>query len=265
MMEIHDHPRFPAFLRNLTTDALEAMWEFGNSYRAILSVLHNGLSDSGEVPNSVVDLCSGGGGPWLAVARQLKDEYGMTVSVCLTDRYPNLDAFARLRERAMSEGSQIDYSSLPVDAILVPDELRGFRTMFSSFHHFGPEQARAVLSNAAQAGQGIGVFEVAQRNVKTLLAVCFTPLLVLLLTPRIRPFRWSRLVWTYLLPVIPFVIGYDGVVSCLRTYSIEELRELVDVRDLIDGLEGYQWRIGEARTGFLPVTYLVGTPRGKDV
>jgi len=34
--EIHDHPRFPTFLRDLVTDALESLWAFGNTYRSIL-------------------------------------------------------------------------------------------------------------------------------------------------------------------------------------------------------------------------------------
>jgi hypothetical protein len=36
-------------------------------------------------------------------------------------------------------------------------------------------------------------------------------------TPWIRPFRWSRLLWTYVVPIIPAVLLFDGIVSCLRT------------------------------------------------
>ena len=254
LTEIHDHPRFPAVLRNLTTDALEALWEFGNSYRPILGVLHDSLKNAGQEPVKVADLCSGGGGPWLAISRQLKEEYRLEVDVCLTDRYPNAEAFERVRGKAMAADIRIEFSPLPIDATWVPDTLPGFRTIFSAFHHFGPEQARSVLSGAVASGRGIGIFEVARRGARTMLTVCLTPLLVLWLTPRMRPFRWSRLLWTYVLPVVPFVIGYDGVVSCLRTYSLAELRELVE------GLGGYNWQTGEARTGFLPVTYLVGQP-----
>jgi len=42
----------------------------------------------------------------------------------------------------------------------VPAELKGLRTMFTSFHHFLPEEARAVLQNAVDAGEGIGIFEI---------------------------------------------------------------------------------------------------------
>ena len=49
------------------------------------------------------------------------------------------------------------------------------------------------------------------------------PLAVLVLTPAVRPFRWSRLFWTYLVPVLPPPILFDGVVSCLRVYTPEEM------------------------------------------
>jgi len=39
----------------------------------------------------------------------------------------------------------------------VPDELTGFRTIFSAFHHFRPEEARAVVADAAHQRQGIAV------------------------------------------------------------------------------------------------------------
>ena len=72
-----------------------------------------------------------------------------------------------------------------------------------------------------------------------------------------RPFRWSRLLLTYLFPVIPTVAFIDGVVSCLRTYTPDELRELARS---VDGATGYDWTAGHAGGGPIPMTYLVGTP-----
>ncbi|HXM61951.1 MAG TPA: hypothetical protein VN950_13935, partial [Terriglobales bacterium] len=75
----------------------------------------------------------------------------------------------------------------------------------------------------------------------------------------IRPFRWSRLLWTYLIPVIPLVLLFDGVVSCLRTYRPQELREMVE--KLKPPSCQYQWEIGELAGGKMPVTYLIGYPK----
>ena len=190
----------------------------------------------------------------MALIRQLKEKYRLQVRVRLTDKYPNTEAFERIAERSLAAGVEVGFATESVDAINVPEREDGFRTIFSAFHHFGPTDARELLRNAALSGRGIGVFEVARRGLKTFVVLCFTPILLLWLTPGIRPFRWSRIFWTYILPVVPFVIGYDGWVSCFRTYSQAELRELVR------GIEGYKWHIGEARSGFLPVTYIVGYP-----
>jgi len=143
-----------------------------------------------------------------------------------------------------------------VDAMKVPEELQGLRTMFTSFHHFPPEEARAIIQDAVDAGRGIGIFELPRRALSTILLTFGFVLLLFVGTPWIRPFRWSRLLWTYLIPLVPFALLFDGVVSCLRTYRPEELREMVG------GLSGseYQWEIGEASGGASPITYLVGSP-----
>ena len=84
------------------------------------------------------------------------------------------------------------------------------------------------------------------------------PLLALLLTPLIRPWRRSRIFWTYVIPAIPLVLCIDGVVSCLRTYEPDELLALAAA------LHGptYRWQAGRAASPLSPigVTYLVGLP-----
>jgi hypothetical protein len=49
---------------------------------------------------------------------------------------------------------------------------------------------------------------------------------------------------------------FDTVVSCLRIYSVTELR------DLTTGLDRYRWDIGTVRGKTVPiwVTYLIGGP-----
>jgi hypothetical protein len=251
LFEIHDHPWFPAFLRDLVTDALQALWDFSNSYKPILPLLRNVLSTVGR--KEVLDLCSGGGGPWFRLVCDFENEQHFPISVCLTDKYPNEEAF----EKALSSSNlKIGFDLRSVPATEVPADLRGFRTMFSSFHHFQAIDARKVLANAVERSKGIAIFEMARREPKTMLAVCFIPFVILFLTPRICPFRWSRLLWTYGVPVVPFVLWFDGWMSCLRAYSQEELSDLV--RSLPE--ENYRWELGTQCGGFLPVTYLIGYP-----
>jgi hypothetical protein len=252
LLEIEDQPWCPRAVRDGATDYLQHVVALTKPYAPIVERLCQALRRPGA--RSVIDLCSGGGGPWPWLQPALTAE-GVEVSVYLTDRYPNLEAFHQAKSR--SKG-QVRFSPDSVDASHVPGDFRGFRTLFTSFHHFRPAEARAILRDAVAAGEGIGVFEVTQRSAKALLLTALSPLIVLLITPMVRPFRWSRLFWTYLVPLIPAVVLFDGLVSCLRTYTPAELREMI--ADL--GQTGYEWQIGEeyGEKSPVPVTYLIGYP-----
>ena len=153
------------------------------------------------------------------------------------------------------------YSTRPLESAAatdVPAELQGVRTMFCSFHHFRPEVAHRILTDACDKGRAIGVFEGTAHNVPAILVTLTAPLAVLVTTPFIRPFRWGRLIFTYPIPIVPLLCLWDGLVSCLRSYSAHELGELV--RDLES--ESYAWELGELRFPRTPVNvaYLIGWP-----
>jgi hypothetical protein len=251
-IELHDEPWFPSSLRNNVTDALQFGLSLLKAYAPIAPLLL-GVLDSTK-SHSIVDLCSGGGGPWLDLSRQFRTDT-QVFRILLTDRYPNLKAFQNVRLASIND---VAFYPDSVDAMKVPGELRGFRTMFTSFHHFRPEEARAILQNAVDARQGIGIFEITRRSPSSLALMFPWALMLFVFTPLIRPFRWSRLLCTYVLPIIPFVLLFDGVVSCLRTYQTQELREMVKN---LSGIE-YQWEVGEHSRGLgiMPITYLVGHP-----
>jgi hypothetical protein len=244
--EIHDQPWFPGFLRDLTTEALEAVWNESHTYRPIAGKLRAAVAQSGA--EQIVDLCAGGGGPWLGLYDDVAD--GRPLRVWLTDLYPNV----RLLRARLPDG--LVASSEPVDATAVPDELRGFRTIFSSFHHFDPAAARAILEDAFQRREGIGIFEGARRSPVTLALVAGVSLVAVRCALEARPVRAQRIVWTCLLPVVPAMLWVDGILSCLRSYSMDDLRELTDGLAAPD----YRWEIGEARGARVPVRYLLGMP-----
>ena len=248
LIEIHEQSWFPSSLRDLATDALQFGFNLLNVYARVGPLVQKALDGTGK--RSVVDLCSGGGGPWFELSQTLRGESGL--QIWLTDLYPNPRAVENVRSVS---GNYIRYYPDPVDAAKVPRGLAGFRTMFTSFHHFPPEAARATLQDAVDAGEGIGVFEITKRSPSTVAIALAWVLMLFFCTPWIRPFRWSRLFWTYLVPVIPAVLVCDGIVSCLRTYRTQELQEISE-----RVTTGYQWEIGET-AGVLPVTYLIGCPR----
>ncbi|MGA7525520.1 MAG: class I SAM-dependent methyltransferase [Acidobacteriaceae bacterium] len=250
--EIHDQPWFPAPLRDRVTEALEAVWNGNRTYHPIASRLREAVRHSGA--RQIVDLCSGGGGPWLGLYPEVAD--GQPLTVWLTDLYPNAILAGDLAAD-LAIHSPLRARAQPVDARAVPADLPGFRTLFSSFHHFGPDSARAMLADAFTHRQGIGIFEAARCTPWTLLAVNAVPLLGLREAARARPVRFRRLFWTFLVPVVPATLWLDGLLSCLRSYS------LADMAELTHGLtaDDYAWQIGEAHGGRVPIRYLIGQPR----
>jgi hypothetical protein len=253
-LEFHDQEWFPKSLRDYVTDALQFVLSLGGIYRPIVPRLNEAIQASGA--ERVVDLCSGGGGPWLWLYKLLGEKSGGSMEVCLTDKYPNIPAFESAQQATCR---RLTFFSQPVDAANLPPELCGFRTIFTSFHHFRPEEAVAILQNAVDNRQGIGVFEAARRHPLTILMTTLMPLGGFVGALFIRPFGLSRFFWSCVIPVIPFVLYFDGVVSCLRAYSQKELLKLVEnVKS-----ENYVWEVGEQSGGLAPVTYLVGYPRGR--
>lgn len=253
LIEIEDQPWCPAPIRDGGTDYLQITQELADLFGPIAPKLAQAVKRTGA--HQVVDLCSGGAGPWHRLRASLARE-GADVDVRLTDLHPNVDAFSRAEQKS---GGRIVGERRSVDATAVPDDLSGFRTIFNGFHHFKPELGRAILADAVKRRAGIGIFEAVERTPLSILQILPATLAVLLLTPFIRPFRWSRLLLTYVVPAIPALVLFDGTVSCLRVYSPEELRALVEEL----GDTGYDWDIGQvkSRSGPGRLTYLIGVPK----
>jgi hypothetical protein len=249
--EIHDQPWFPSFLRDQVTGDLQTLLNIGKPYCGIVPQLREAIEQTGA--DRLLDLCSGAGGPWPWLADALARN-GLRVCVDLSDKYPNAGARSRVKRLSTS----LNYRDQSVDATRVPRELAGFRTLFTSFHHFPPPQAREILRDAVNSRQGIGVFEIPGRRPLTLLLLPLVLIADILVLPFLRPRPLAHLLWRWLIPVVPLVLLFDGIVSCLRAYSPRELRELTS------GLsgDGYRWEIGCVKRGFfsLPITFLVGYP-----
>ena len=177
----------------------------------------------------------------------------------LTDAFPNAAAYARVERQ--TAGRVRGYPE-PVDATSVPPALGGFRTMFTALHHFPPPRAQAILADAVRRGEGIAVFEMTTRSILDVLAMLLFAAFFLVASPWIRPFRLSRLFWTYLIPVLPLAVLVDAVVSSLRSYTPRELRALADAATREGQTAAYRWDAGIVCTvlAAAPVTYLIGAP-----
>ena len=254
LVELEDLAWFPKTIRDLATDYLQFVEDRFGIHEPVVPILGEVLREAGT--QRVVDLCSGGVGPWVGLERDLRAA-GIPVEVTLTDKFPHLEAFRRAKR---STEGRLGYTKTSIDAMEVPPELDGVRTVFNAFHHFRPTDARRVLGNAVAANEAIAIFEIPDRTLFSVLSILIcTPWAVVISTLFMRPFRLKRLLFTYLLPGVPLICVWDGVVSQLRAYTPRELRALGDEVDS----ERYEWKSGRVRVGRSPlhVTYLTGVPR----
>lgn len=259
LFEFEDLPWFPSVLRELMTDHLSFMAERAQRlYEDFAQKLYGVLLSRGE--RTLVDLCSGGGGPAWTLAGLLRNRHGYPVKILLTDLYPNRE---RLQRRKDLRAGEMDFCPDSVDATRVPSSVSGFRLLCNSFHHFRQDAARALLTDAVSQGRGIAVIELLDRSLAGLSRVLFLSGMVFLATPFIRPLRLSRFLFTYVIPAVPLFILWDGVVSCLRVYSPDELRALTASLSRPDGAPDYEWEIGQIEVPRMPgrMTFLIGQPR----
>jgi hypothetical protein len=250
--EFHDLAWFPTLLRDALTEWLRVLWAHIDANRVIAPVMAELLQKSHAT--QVVDLCSGGSGPLLGIQQEF-EAAGWNFKAVITDKYPNVDA---MEETQVKSKGSIQARLSPVDASDVPRDLGGLRTLFNAFHHFRRPLAQAILRDAYLARQPIGIFEIPNRGFSGL-AFSFigTFVGVLLLAPRMQPRRPIWLVLTYLVPVIPFIVGWDGWVSHLRAYTPAEMMAMVS-----DFSQSYCWEVRTlpVQNGRFIVTCLLGLP-----
>lgn len=252
--EFEDQAWFPGMIREYMTDFLSHMGGWSTiPYAPFTERLAAVMQRTGDA--QVVDLCSGGGGPAVMIARELRERLERPVEVVLTDLYPSASRHEHARG-AFPDWVQFDARA--VDARSVPADLTGFRLVCNGFHHLKPEQARECLLDAVRQRRGVALVELARRTPLSVVQVMLGTLTQLAVTPFIKPFRWSRLLFTYAVPVVPLCTLWDGVVSCLRVYDPDELKQLVSALPESD----YRWECGRVRVPRLPaqLTYLIGAP-----
>lgn len=251
LFEFEDQSWFPSYIRNYLTDFLEFLFVNFALYKPVINLIENILPTTAD--KQIIDLCSGGAGPITQIQKYLKEKGNHNLKIILTDKYPNLDKFKHIKKKLNGE---INYIEDSIDATNVPSELKGVRTLFTSFHHFSEEMGKKILKDAYNKKVAIAIFEAMDRSWYSLFLTLPLPLFVLLFTPFIKPFKLSRLFWTYIIPATPLVVLWDGIISVFRIYNPQELLDLTK-----DYNNNYHWKFGKIKTTMnSKIVYLIGTP-----
>lgn len=253
LFEFEDFSWFPNWLRKSLTRLIIVMHRLLNTDKELAEKLSEIIQESEQ--KNIVDLCSGSGGPMPNVLSILSEKYGLEgLNLTLTDLYPNLEAAVRISD----ENNNITYQTTPVDASDVDPKLNGLRTMICSFHHMDKLTARKILEDAYANKQAIFTLEISDNSFPKWLWWISIPInfiMCFFITPFVKPLTWYQLFFTYIIPIIPVFYAWDGAVSNARTYTLEDLDQL------LEGLESsnYRWEKGIIK-GKSKKLFLAGIP-----
>ncbi|KAI0477361.1 hypothetical protein GGR56DRAFT_404677 [Xylariaceae sp. FL0804] len=175
---------------------------------------------------------------------------GAAAKFILTDLHPHKTAW----DAAARNSPHLSYVEQPVDATDAPMGLirdlvqneRVFRLFNLAFHHFDDELARRILRNTVETSDGFGIFELQSRDPSSVLTCCLFGVFIMLLAP---VFYWHSphiLFFVWCLPIVPFVLVFDGVVSALRTRTPDEVEALLRTCGA-KGADSWVIRSGEER------------------
>ena len=253
LFEFEDLRWFPASIRKGGTDYLRYFLDKTGFYDVAAPLLIDQLEKSGQ--SQIFDLCSGGGGAIQSLHRELVRLGGSGITITLSDKYPNTEAFNHIKKES---GNAISYLKEPVDATSIPTSQQGILTMFTAMHHFEPAILKKILQNAAAQNKSVSFFDGGDKNFLAVAGILFfQPVSFLLLTPFFRPFSLKRLLFTYLLPAIPLMTMWDGIVSVTRLYHPDQLLAIAR-----EAVPDYNWSSGTLKNKIgMKVTYLQGRPQ----
>ncbi|KAL7951625.1 hypothetical protein V8C42DRAFT_12852 [Trichoderma barbatum] len=267
LFEIDDQSWFPAFLRSRIQDALTIAWNSNTPLqpqspaRIAASTLIRQLGDSLS-SYTFIDFCAGGGGPTPAIQQAINSHLSAQdeppVDFILTDLHPNIAAW----ESIVQKSPRITYERQPVDAGNAPKHLierqdgkKVMRLFNLSFHHFDDALARRVLKDAVDTSHGFAIIELQDRSFASAISVLMLGVGAIGVAPFLA---WKRkslaiFVFSWIIPVFPFVLVFDGLISCLRTRTPGEIESLL--RGC--GADTSSWETRSGRSKFIwPCGYL---------
>ncbi|KAK1067731.1 hypothetical protein LTR74_006205 [Friedmanniomyces endolithicus] len=259
LFEFCDLDLVPDLVKHCCQDTLTAQWTKRLPFiqrqspaelaaDAVLSAI-NSLNDIETEEWTVIDFCSGAGGPIPYIETLVNDsrklEGKKPIPFRLSDLHPNLDAW--IRHAALSDN--LSFMPQPVDASYPPFSVisattsgdkdaalkagyssngsKVFRIFCLSFHHFDDEAARRVLKSTLETSDAFAIIELQDRRIGSLFLMVLEFWLVLFTTVFWFWDDWMHLLLTYAVPILPAVHSFDGFVSCLRTRTFEETVRLI--------------------------------------
>ena len=260
LFEFEDFSWFPSVFRSTMTKLIVVLLKLMGVKEVIASVIS--AVQKKHPFTKIVDLGSGSGGIMPDVISYLNESNSDKIELLLTDLHPNKKFVTQFNTQGFEN---MTYSETPIDASNYTGEIKGLKTMMNSFHHMRPEIAKRILKNAQETKQPLLIYEMIENKIPLFLWVVLLPisltitgLMSLLFLPFVKPLNWKDVLFTYIIPVIPFFYAWDGQASAPRVYTFSDIEsELLPAKD-----DSYVWEVKQAQkeNGKALGYYILGLP-----
>ncbi|WP_350287872.1 hypothetical protein [uncultured Croceitalea sp.] len=244
LFEFEDFNWLPNVVRRSITNLIIIFHKIMGT-KEVLAILLSKIRDSHHF-EQIVDLGSGSGGPMPEVVEELNKGIDKPVSLVLSDLHPNQKIVEAVNNH---KHPYLRYHENAINAVDMVNAPQGLKTMIASFHHMNPSVAKKILQSAEKNNLPILIYEVAKNNIPLLVWLLFLPisltilvLMSLVMTFWVRPLTLSQVLFTYIIPIIPMVYAWDGQASLMRTYTFDDIKQLLGDTDSTH----YTWTIEDA-------------------
>ena len=200
----------------------------------------------------VLDLASGGVGHIDTLLTESRKEGVTLPRITVSDLFPDRAAFERLKA---AHGERVNFIADSVDATQPLPRAAPLLSICSAFHHLPPDVAKKLLANATANSNGIFIAEIFNRSVWSPF-LSLPNLLILMAAPFFsQRCTLKKVLISTVVPIVPMMIVFDGIISALRTYTPEEILALVPE----EARREWTWASGSTRYfGIFSAPYFCG-------
>jgi len=181
--------------------------------------------------NSIMEYGSGSGEPLMRMVSQLNCDKAKSLSYTMSDLKPLPEFVNKVNNEAPNN---FVYFESSVDAANHKPKDEQAVVFINSFHHLPPKVAHNVIKNNLENGNEMLILEYVRNNLLAYLSMLGGVLIVLLTAPFISKLKHLPLtiIFTYIIPLFPLMMLWDGLVSCRRAYNTKFFDKVIKEIDI---------------------------------
>lgn len=243
--EFGDLPKIPKFYHNFLRTLMSRLYELFKIHQLWIPHI---LAFCKENESTVImDPCAGSGKVNQLIESEIQKDVNIQfiLSDIMTDRAPMFaDHINGLRNK------RLQYISHSIDFLKSQNEYKQPKMFINSFHHFTNDQVIEILKASSQNSSNLLILEYCRKTFMSFISMILGPFIAMILFPIVvkKNDLIETFIFMYLIPIIPMMLLWDGVISSLRTYDKDDIENLLKRA----GIDNYEITYSSGRSLLYP-------------